>query len=213
MASVLERVDSLEDILKRYISNTEIWRAELQASRLQTEAEIRDLKREMSAFQDEVRRENREMNRKWGDMANKLGTIVEDLVAPSLPPIVEAVLGTPFIDLRVRQKRRLPDGEVREFDAIVVTADSLCLNSTKASLRSADVERFLEEIDAFRRFFPEHDSLPLVGILATLAVEQSVLGDAEKLGFLVLAVGDTLMDIQNRPGFEPKRWPAPATGA
>jgi hypothetical protein len=155
---------------------------------------------------EESRRENREMNRKWGDMANKLGTIVEDLVAPSLPRIVEAVLGEPFIDLRVRQKRRLPDGEVREFDAILVTADTLCLNSTKTTLRSADVDRFVEEIDAFRRFFPEHHDLPLVGILAALAAEASVLRYAEKTGFLVLAVGDTLMDVQNQPGFVPKRW-------
>jgi hypothetical protein len=28
----------------------------------------------------------------------------------------------------------------------------------------------------------------------------------ERGGFLVLAVGDELMEIKNRPGFEPKRW-------
>jgi len=48
--------------------------------------------------------------------------------------------------------------------------------------------------------------LPLVGILASLAVDESVLGYAEKLGFLVLAVDDKLMEIKNRPDFEPKRW-------
>jgi hypothetical protein len=46
----------------------------------------------------------------------------------------------------------------------------------------------------------------VVGILASLAVEDSVLAYAEKQGFLVLAVGDQLMDVQNHPGFEPKRW-------
>jgi len=46
----------------------------------------------------------------------------------------------------------------------------------------------------------------VVGILATLAVDESVLNYAEKLGFLVLAVGDELMEVKNRPGFEPKRW-------
>jgi hypothetical protein len=45
-----------------------------------------------------------------------------------------------------------------------------------------------------------------VGILASLAVDDSVLSYAEKQGFLVLAVGDELMEIKNRPDFEPKRW-------
>jgi hypothetical protein len=35
---------------------------------------------------------------------------------------------------------------------------------------------------------------------------ESVLSYADKQGFLVLAVGDELMEIKNRPGFEPKRW-------
>ncbi len=106
----------------------------------------------------------------------------------------------------VRPKRRLADGEVREFDAVALTTDLLFLNSTKSSLRSADVDRFIDDIATFRRFFPEYASLPLIGILATLAVDPSVLAYAGTQGFLVLAIGDQLMDIQNPPGFDPKRW-------
>ena len=45
-----------------------------------------------------------------------------------------------------------------------------------------------------------------MGIFASLAVDDSVLNYSEKQGFLVLAVGDELMEIKNRPDFEPKRW-------
>ena len=84
----------------------------------------------------------------------------------------------------------------------------MCLSqhSTKATLRSADVDSFVADIAAFHTFFPEHDALPLVGILASLAVEKNVLAYAEKQDFLVLAVGDELMEVKNRPDFEPKRW-------
>jgi hypothetical protein len=95
---------------------------------------------------------------------------------------------------------------VQEFDAIAITETSLFLNSTKSTLRSADVDRFVDEISAFRTFFPEYDALPLVGILASLSVEASVLNYAEKQGFLVLAIGDQLMDVQNSADFQPKRW-------
>jgi len=52
----------------------------------------------------------------------------------------------------------------------------------------------------FQAFFPEHDTPPLVGILASLSVEKSVPAYAEKQGFPVLAVGDELMKIRNRLG-------------
>jgi hypothetical protein len=169
--------------------------------------EMADFKDEMADFKDEIRLQNKEMNRKWGDLSNKLGTMVEDLVAPSLPRIIESMLQEPVLDLMQRRRRRLADGRVREFDAVAVTASSLCLNSTKATLKSAAVDRFVEEeIPAFREFFPEYAGLPLVGILASLAAEDSVVRYAEKKGLIVLATGDELMEVKNSPGFEPKPW-------
>jgi hypothetical protein len=127
-------------------------------------------------------------------------------VAPSLPRIIEVRFGGTVTDLMPRRKRRLGDGRVKEFDAVVLTANLVFLNSTKATLRSADVDRFVEDIAVFREFFPEYAGLPLVGILASLSVEDGVLSYAERQGFLVLAVGDQLMEVKNRPGFEPRRW-------
>ncbi len=146
------------------------------------------------------------MNRQWGDLSNRLGTLVEDLVYPSLPRIIRGSLGREVLDNGLRRKRKLADGRVKEFDAIAVTADLIGLNSTKATLRSEDVDRFVEDIATFREFFPEYQGLPVVGILATLAVDESVLNYAQKRGFLVLAVGDEVMEVKNRSGFEPKRW-------
>jgi DNA repair exonuclease SbcCD ATPase subunit len=168
--------------------------------------EMSDFKNEMSDFKDETRREHRELNRKWGEMANKLGTIVEDLVAPSLPRVVHEVCGEEIIDLSLRRKRKLPDGRVQEFDAIAVTPSLVCLNSTKSTLRSADVDALVGEIDQLREFFPEFRTTPVIGILASLAVEDSVLRHASRQGFVVLAIGDELMEVRNPPGFVPRRW-------
>jgi hypothetical protein len=163
-------------------------------------------KDEMGGFKDEMRKDRREMNRKWGDLANKLGTMVEDLVYPSLPRVIQETMGQEPDRVAIRVKQRGPDGGRKEFDAYAVTADLVFLNSTKATLRSADIDAFVSEIATFRDYFPEYRDLPLVGILATLSVDESVLSYAEKQGFLVLAVGDEVMEVKNRPGFEPKRW-------
>ena len=199
MATVIERVDRLEEVLENFITSVGIEFNKAYNAQVRTEAELRDLK-------EENRRKPREMNRRWGDLANKLGTLVEDLVYPSLPRVMRVTLGREILDLGPRRKRRLADGRVKEFDAIAVTADLVGLNSTKATLTSSDVDRLIEDIGTFREFFPEYRELPVVGILATLAVDDSVLNYAEKTGFLVLAVGDQLMEVKNRPGFEPKRW-------
>ncbi len=221
MAYVEERVDRLEQVLQEFVTNVGIEFNKLYNSQMRTETEMRAFKDEMRAFKDEMqgfknemsdfkeesRRQTREMNRQWGELANKLGTLVEDLVAPSLTRIVREVLDCDVMDLSVRRKRKLPDGRVHEYDAIAVTDDDLvCLNSTKSTLRSADVDRLVEELAGFREFFPEYRDTPLVGILASLAVEDSVLNYAEKTGFVVLATGDQVMEVKNRPGFEPKRW-------
>jgi len=215
-----ERVDRLEDSIDRFITNVGIEFNKLYNSQMRTEAELRAFKDEMSEFKDEMsefkdemsdyKKENsnqiKEMNRQWGELSNKLGTMVEDLVYPSLTRIIQDVLGLETDRIWVRLKQRLADGRVREFDAVALAGDLVCLNSTKATLRSADIDRFVKDIDAFREFFPEYAERPVVGMLATLAVEESVLNYAEKTGFLVLAVGLEIMEVKNHPGFEPKRW-------
>jgi hypothetical protein len=132
--------------------------------------------------------------------------MVEDLVYPSLPRVIQEMVGQEPDRVAIRVKQRGPDGLRKEFDAYAATTDLVFLNSTKATLRSADIDAFVSEIATFRDYFPEYRDLPLVGILATLAVEESVLSYAEKQGFLVLAVGDEVMEVKNRPGFEPRRW-------
>ncbi len=229
-AALERRVDTLEDYMKEL--SYQSMRTEMELAHLSREMrefkdemkdfkgemgafkdemkdfkdEMKDFKDEMSDFKDETQRQSREMNRKWGDLANKLGTLVEDLVAPSLPRVVREVLGLEVVDLSVRRKRKLSDGRVREFDAIAVTSELVCLNSTKATLRSAAVGDFIEEIDLFRVFFPEYAETPIVGILGSLRVDESVLKYAIKTGFVVLATGDRLMETMNPPGFVPKRW-------
>jgi uncharacterized coiled-coil protein SlyX len=203
------RVATLEDAMRELAFQS----ARTQEELARLSREMRDFKQEMSEFKDEMkdfkdetRREHRELNKKWGDMANRLGTIVEDLVVPSLPQIIEETLMERIDDLSVRRKRRLPNGRSKEFDAIAVTPSLVCLNSTKATLRSADVDQLVKEIEALREFFPDYRGVPVVGILATLAAEPSVVRYATKLGFLVLAVGDELMEVQNPAGFVPRRW-------
>ena len=214
MSDVEERIDDLKQSIQEFVRNVgiefnKVYNSQLQVhnSQLRTEAEMREFKDEMREFKDATHQANRDMNRRWGELANKMGTLVEDLVAPSLGRIVKDLTGQDVVDLSVRRKRQ-HNGQSQEFDAIAITADrQIGLNSTKSSLRSADIDHFIDqELPAFRRFFPEYADYPIVGILASLAVEDSVLNYAERRGLVVLGVGDALMEIKNHSGFIPKYW-------
>ncbi|MDO8142916.1 MAG: hypothetical protein Q6358_15565 [Candidatus Brocadiales bacterium] len=201
-----KRMSRLERALENYITS-------VRDSQMRTEAELREFKDEMRDFKDEMKdykEENkqqiREMNIKWGEMARKLGTITEDLVAPSIPRIIDEMFGLDVVFLGIRMKKKLRDGRIKEYDAIAVAGEYVYVDETKSTLDSEDVKDFIEDIQGFREFFPEYEGKKIIGVLASLYVDKSVIKYAEKAGFLVFAVGEALMEVKNTKGFKPKEW-------
>lgn len=168
--------------------------------------EMGDFKNEMGDFKDENRLQIRQMNIKWGEIAKKLGTITEDLVAPSIPRIVKEEFGLEVTDVMIRRKKKLADGRTKEYDAIAVAGEYVFVDSTKSTLDSDGVKEFIKDIQEFRVFFPEYAKNKIVGILASLYVDEGVLAYAGKMGFVVTAVGENLMEVKNPKGFKPKEW-------
>jgi hypothetical protein len=207
------QVDRLEEALQTFVHNVGIEFNKVHNAQLRLTQEMTEFKQEMAEFKDEMRTRGRDMDRRWGALANKMGTLVEDLVVPSLPRIILEQMGEEVIDMMSRRVCRLPNGITYEFDAIARSEALVFLNSTKSTLRPEHVTAFPEEIARFREAFPEFRDKPLVGVLASLSVERDVVRHAERLGFMVLGAGDGVMASINTPGFEPKRWETvPAAG-
>ncbi len=213
MPVIEERVDRLERIVEEFVASVGVEFNKLYNSQMRTEAELRefkdemsDFKNEMRGFKDENRLQIRQMNIKWDEIAKKLGTITEDLVAPSIPGIVKEEFGLEVIDVMIRRKKKLADGRTKEYDAIAVAGEYVFVDSTKSTLDSDGVKEFINDMQEFRVFFPEYAKNKIVGILASLYVDEGVLVYAGKMGFVVIAVGENLMDIKNPKGFKPKEW-------
>src|SRR3990167_8185878 len=194
-----KRVNRLERALENFITS-------VKESHIRTESELREFKDEMRTFKEENRQQRREMNIKWGEMARKLGTITEDLVAPSIPRIINEMFGLDVVFLGIRMKKKLQDGRIKEYDAIAVAGEYVYVDETKSTLDSEDVKDFIKDIQEFRDYFPEYEKNKIIGVLASLYVDENVIGYAERSGFLVLAVGDKLMEVMNTKGFKPKEW-------
>jgi hypothetical protein len=118
--------------------------------------EMLDFKNESLRYREEAERDRKLMNRQWGDLANRLGTLVEDIVAPNLPRVAKDLFGCELPDLFGLRLRRRFNGDSREYDALVVCPGVVLINQTKSRLISASVDGLLSVMGEFPEVFPEY---------------------------------------------------------
>ena len=168
----------------------------------QTSREMAEFKREMADFKIEMRKA-------WGELSNRLGTMAEDLVAPSVPRILRTVLGCPGdaieqTAVRMRRRSSVDPAISREFDVIASCGDYFLFNETKSRLSPQDVTDFGEALASVRQFVPEVADKRIVGAIASLYVDESLVRFGERNGLIVLGFGQDVMDVLNSPGFSPR---------
>ena len=173
--------------------------------------EMREFKDDMLRFRDESKRENREFKRQLGDIANKCGRLIEDIVAPSICRVMKQALGFDeetlcFANERIKRAHRGDVRRLREFDVVAECCDYVMINETKSSLKAVDVADLIDTIAVAREYFPEYRDRKIIGSVASVSIDESVVNFATINGILALAVGDELMDIQNPAGFRLAVW-------
>jgi hypothetical protein len=206
-----ERVTNLEDLM------ADVLRAQARTQRNldQLTLEMRDFKNEMRTsfdrYQKESHHEIREMRKQWGELSNRMGTMAEDLVAPSIPRILQTVLGCPedtidSIAVRVRRRHETQPEFIQEFDVVATCGEFLLINETKSSLAPEKIKEFIERLAEVRAYFPEHKDKKVIGAIASLYVDPSLVRYGERQGLIVLGFGEDLMDVLNTPGFTPQSY-------
>lgn len=211
--AVEERVDSLETILARFMAHTDesisrtnesVARTEESIARLEriVEGQAQEAARDRERDREEAARERREMNKRWGELANKMGTVVEDIVAPSVRRLAREVFDCgDLVRFTTRQTVTRSDDRSRrrEFDALYVGTRAVLLNETKSSPRSEDARAFVEFLRnrEFARYFPEYDKLPIVPAFSSLRIPEDMVTYLTRHGIYAVAMGDEAMQVLN----------------
>ena len=153
--------------------------------------EIRSFKGDADRLVREIKasgeRFERESRKQWGELANRMGTLVEDLVAPGIPEILKRLFGLKELDVaapRVWRRHRTKEGHSREFDYVAMAGDVLLVNETKSTLRPDDIPAFLQVLSEVRDYFPEAEGRSVIGSLATCSVDPSLVVAGERQGWL-----------------------------
>ena len=202
------RVRSLEEMMADLIATVEQTSIDVRASTDKMEKDTANFKEKTDATLDRMERDRRELNKQLGEIANKQGRMTEDLVAPSICRILREVLGLPQSHEcgqaeRIRRPHPKVKGRRKEFDVIAECDGYVLVNETNSSLKPSDIPKIKETIQEVGEYFPEYKDMKIIGSLATLDVDASLVKYASREGILILAVGDELMDVKNEPGFKP----------
>jgi hypothetical protein len=187
----------------------ERFEAEMRARDERAAAEMREFKAETRVRDERAAARMRQMDKKWGEVVNRMGTLVEDMVAPSLPQIAYATLNCSKESLEYHavrvKKRHKSEPRRQEFDVVVVCGDYLLINETKSKLNIESIATFVEKtLPVVRDYFPEYAAKKVVGCVASLYVDDGVLQYGERQGLIVLGTGQGMMGALNSPGFMPR---------
>ena len=98
------------------------------------------------------------------------------------------------------------DGHNYEFDILAVNGNELVVVEVKSRLQSDDVREFLRELQNFKSWLREYQSMTVYGAVAYLRADESAVRYAENQGMYVIrAVGDSAQII-NGTDFKPRTW-------
>ena len=115
------------------------------------------------------------MNKRWGELANKMGTVVEDIVAPSIRRLAREMFDCGELRqfwTRMSASRSDDPSRTREFDALYVGTRAVLLNETKSSPRASDARRFAAFLESgeLACYFPQYRKLPIVAAFSSLSI-------------------------------------------
>lgn len=185
-----------ETAVERRVDRLEIALEQLTSQVSETSRSVNQLSVEMRAFKDEMRAFKDGMNKRWGDLANRLGTLVEDIVAPAFPDVIKRHFGSEIEDMMVRRKRR--KGALREeFDLIAAVKEDVFVVDVKSQYKSEYVDTFSQKLDRFKGLFPEYGGKGIVGVIASLYLDESVIRYATARGYYAMGMKGDYMDFLN----------------
>jgi len=212
IANMMRDGDAFRDRLDHYAANIDALGRKLEyyADRTgqhsvkleQHSAELREHTSRLEGQILESRQERKRMNKAWGDLANKLGTVAEDVVAPNVRRMATGDLGMEAVeDLVVRAHRTSRRGPRRlaEFDIVCAGPGKVVVVEVKSTPTAYNIRELPAKLPEFFDFYPEYEGRELIGVFASWSIPDMLLPLISEAGLYGIAMGDEVMAVVARP--------------
>ena len=216
------RVDRLEDVLIR-LAEAQV---ETQRELLDFKNEMSEFKNEMrldfekyreennlafekyreennlafEKYREENRAEQRKLNQRLGEISDKMGTIVDDIIYPAARPLISRYFNVEIDDVDISSNidRKNRNKEREEFDIIASTDDNVFLIEVKSTMRDMYIAKFKDKIKRFPDFFPEYSSQTLIPVIASLSMKPNTVNQLTRNKIYAMAYREwDYMDMLN----------------
>jgi len=172
------------------------FKEEMRAWRERSEKERQAFKEEMRAWREKTDKEMAQFRKQWGELANRLGTLAEDIVAPGLPHAIKKYFGLPVEKLFARVDVR-KNGKGREYDVIAVSGDKIFVVDVKSQYRTEYFKRFKKMLEEFFDWFPEFKGKKIIPVIASFNLSPEIIKQATKRKCLALQMGGEYLEFVN----------------
>jgi hypothetical protein len=173
--------------------------------------EMKDFKDEMKDFKDEMtdfrnrteadmKKFQRELREEAGRVDNKMGTLVEHMIAPGIPGIAKTYFGdndlTSF-SIRVRRKSMGGPPKKREFDVIAFSEKNFYVTETKSDPKPELAKKFADGLPELPDYFPEYRDKNIIPIFSSLFIPENVKTFLSRRGIYAMGLHEDTMDLLN----------------
>lgn len=205
--SVDTRLTTLERVLQHYIESSERNLASLSYEMKVFKDEMKDFKDEMKVFKDEMGdfkddslTYRKEMNKQWGSLANKMGSLVEDIITPGIGPALKRYFNTrlDFIGNHLKKYNK-ESGLQGEFDIVATDENHVYIVEVKSSPDIEKIDYFKGQvIPRFKLLYPEYKSRQIIPIMGSLSFSEKLIDYASKSDVYLLGFREwEYLDILN----------------
>jgi len=159
--------------------------------------EMGEFKNEMGGFKNEVKQEHKRMNKQWGELANKMGSLVEDIIAPAVRPVFEKYFNCQISDFSVNRRKKI--GELKgEFDIIAISDRYAFVVEVKSRPKKEYLYEFIDNLEKFKKLFPEYIDKNIIPVFGSLRFDDDLIELAIQEKIYLLAYREwEYMDILN----------------
>ena len=202
MLAFKDEMKAFKDEMRAFKDEMRVFKDEMLAFK----DEMRVFKDEMKAFKDEMldfkewsKRNIENLNRQWGNLANKLGTLVEDIFAPSIDMALEKYFGRrpSIVDVKKLVRK---DGKSLELDILALCPEErrAFVVEVKADPDRVDyIDLFLKKLEEIPVFLPELAAYTVVGIYAALNIREETVRLLTRKGLYAMVVRGDIVEIIN----------------
>ena len=201
----VQRLQESQETLTQSVQELEKSQESLTRNVQRFQDEMKEFKDEMKEFKDEMKEFKIEINKKWGELANRLGTLAEDIFGPGIPYLLKS-LGYEtelyFFDLGVG-----PKGRKRQYDVLIFARSEqgkkkVFVAEVKNQARTEDFNQMQKSLEALPELFEPVRGKTIVPILAAFRFPENIETYASKRGVLLVRMGGEYLEPLNREVLE-----------